>query len=213
MLWMAIAAAITVRTAREGLPFSLTWWSFTFPVGTVVTGTSGLAARTGLPLFHYAAAALYVFLLLAWGTVFIRTLRGTAHGRLLQPPLRPPSRVDRNACADQACGAKGNPGVDLTVPSRSTNSPSIPESASIQSSAPEPLANAAVARTSASVSDIAVIVTLARWSAARPVCGSTMWWPRSPAPEVAMPPVGQGRDRQDRRSAPRVGDADAPEIR
>ena len=37
--------AITVHTARtQGLPFSLTWWSFTFPVGTVVTGTSELSA-------------------------------------------------------------------------------------------------------------------------------------------------------------------------
>ena len=27
------------------LPFSLTWWSFTFPVGTVATGTIALAAR------------------------------------------------------------------------------------------------------------------------------------------------------------------------
>src|SRR6201999_3343843 len=38
MAWLAIAATITLRTMRRGgLPFSLTWWSFTFPVGTVVT--------------------------------------------------------------------------------------------------------------------------------------------------------------------------------
>ena len=34
MMWLALAAAITVRTARRGLPFALTWWSFTLPVGT-----------------------------------------------------------------------------------------------------------------------------------------------------------------------------------
>ena len=34
MMWLALAAAITVRTARRGLPFALTWWSFTFPAGT-----------------------------------------------------------------------------------------------------------------------------------------------------------------------------------
>ena len=39
-MWMALATALTLRTARQGLPFALTWWSFTFPVGTVVTGTS-----------------------------------------------------------------------------------------------------------------------------------------------------------------------------
>ena len=31
MMWLVLAAAITVRTARRGLPFALTWWSFTFP--------------------------------------------------------------------------------------------------------------------------------------------------------------------------------------
>lgn len=86
ILWLALAAAITVRTARQHLPFSLTWWSFTFPVGTMVTGTSGLAARTHLDLFAVAAVALYVLLLAAWGTVFTRTARGAAHGRLLLPP-------------------------------------------------------------------------------------------------------------------------------
>ena len=34
MMWLALAAAITVLTARRGLPFALTWWSFTLPVGT-----------------------------------------------------------------------------------------------------------------------------------------------------------------------------------
>ncbi|UWZ34186.1 hypothetical protein Drose_23405 [Dactylosporangium roseum] len=34
------------RTADGGLPFTLlAWWSFVFPVGTLVTGTTGLAAR------------------------------------------------------------------------------------------------------------------------------------------------------------------------
>ncbi len=89
MLWLTIAAAITVKTIREHLPFSLTWWSFTFPVGTVVTGTSGLAARTHLDVFGVAAVALYLFLLAAWATVFVRTAHGVHSGRLLLPPAKP----------------------------------------------------------------------------------------------------------------------------
>ncbi|MGA8211308.1 MAG: TDT family transporter, partial [Nocardioidaceae bacterium] len=80
MLWMSLATAVTVRTVRAGLPFSLTWWSFTFPVGTVVTGTSGLAADTGAHFLVVAAAALYVWLLVAWGTVAVRTARGVLSG-------------------------------------------------------------------------------------------------------------------------------------
>ncbi|MBA8792906.1 C4-dicarboxylate transporter/malic acid transport protein [Friedmanniella endophytica] len=84
LLWGALALAITIRTARQHLPFSLTWWSFTFPVGTVVTGTSGLAAATGLDLFTGAAVLFYLGLLTAWATVFVRTARGAWAGRLLK---------------------------------------------------------------------------------------------------------------------------------
>ncbi len=86
VLWLVIAIAITIRTARAHLPFSLTWWSFTFPVGTLVTGTSGLAARTHLDLLVVAAVALFLLLLAAWVTVFTRTARGALSGRLLLPP-------------------------------------------------------------------------------------------------------------------------------
>jgi C4-dicarboxylate transporter/malic acid transport protein len=89
MMWLTLASALTLRTARAedtGLPFSLTWWSFTFPVGTVVTGTSGLAAVTGLVFLQIAAGVLFVLLVLAWATVFVRTLHGVYAGRLLKAP-------------------------------------------------------------------------------------------------------------------------------
>ena len=82
-LWFTLAAAVTVRTARDGLPFSLTWWSFTFPVGTLVTGTSNLATRTGLDVVAWSAVGLYAFLLLAWVTVASRTAHGARTGSLL----------------------------------------------------------------------------------------------------------------------------------
>jgi C4-dicarboxylate transporter/malic acid transport protein len=80
MLWLTLAAAITLRTAREHLPFTLTWWSFTFPLGTVVTGTSELAANTGLDLFKYVAVLLYAGLVVAWAVTATNTAR-----MLLQP--------------------------------------------------------------------------------------------------------------------------------
>ncbi len=84
--WSAIAATLTVRTARRGLPFGLTWWSFTFPVGTVVTGTSGLAQLTGNDVLQSAAGLLFVLLLGAWAVVTVRTVRGVLSGRLLKRP-------------------------------------------------------------------------------------------------------------------------------
>ena len=46
--WTALAGLITIRTDREHVPFSLTRWSFTFPVGAPVNGVNGLAAHSGL---------------------------------------------------------------------------------------------------------------------------------------------------------------------
>jgi tellurite resistance protein TehA-like permease len=84
-LWAALAAALTVRAARQRLPFSLTWWSFTFPVGTCVTGTSALAAHTGAVSFRWAAVVLYLGLLAAWLVVSVCTARGAWRGALLRP--------------------------------------------------------------------------------------------------------------------------------
>ena len=85
-LWTGLAAALTVRAARQRLPFSLSWWSFTFPVGTCVTAASGLALHTGADAFRWAAVALYFSLLGAWAVVSLRTARGAWRGRLFLPP-------------------------------------------------------------------------------------------------------------------------------
>ncbi|MGW8430586.1 TDT family transporter [Curtobacterium citreum] len=87
LLWTVIALAITIRTAREHLPFSLTWWSFTFPVGTCVTGLNGLALHSGLTVVAVLAVVYYAGLVAAWIIVAVRTFHGSViRGTLLAPP-------------------------------------------------------------------------------------------------------------------------------
>ncbi|WP_099022265.1 TDT family transporter [Mycolicibacterium palauense] len=86
VLWIALATSLTVRTLHKGMPFALTWWSLTFPVGTFVTGTTQLAVHTGLPAFRVAAVVAYAGLLFTWLLVFVRTARGSLRGNLLNPP-------------------------------------------------------------------------------------------------------------------------------
>ncbi len=93
LLWMPIAAALTVRAHNRNMGFALTWWSFTFPVGTCVTGTSQLAKHTDLTLFRWFAVILYGGLLLAWVVVAVRTLRQSLQGNLLTPPAASPHAV------------------------------------------------------------------------------------------------------------------------
>ena len=101
VLWIALATSLTVRTLRRGMPFALTWWSLTFPVGTFVTGTAQLAAHTHLPAFKVAAAIAYAGLLLTWILVTVRTVRGSLRGNLLKlPPSTDPVKAHNQRCPD-----------------------------------------------------------------------------------------------------------------
>lgn len=86
LLWLALAGAMVVRARRRGMRFAMTWWAFTFPVGTCVTGAEGLGKHTGLAFYDWLALALYALLLTAWAVALTQTLRGLLNGRLLAAP-------------------------------------------------------------------------------------------------------------------------------
>ncbi|WP_406836549.1 TDT family transporter [Streptomyces sp. AHU1] len=86
LLWLALAVAMVVRARRQGMGFAMTWWAFTFPVGTCVTGAEGLARHTGLAAFEVLAVALYVLLVAAWSVAAVRTAHGLIGGKLLAAP-------------------------------------------------------------------------------------------------------------------------------
>ncbi|MGW5001766.1 TDT family transporter [Streptomyces hydrogenans] len=98
LLWLALAGAMVVRARRAGMGFAMTWWAFTFPVGTCVTGAEGLARHTGLEAFRWLAVALYVLLAAAWLVAGIHTLRGLVSGALLAGPA-PAAAVPASATA------------------------------------------------------------------------------------------------------------------
>ncbi|QES40603.1 C4-dicarboxylate ABC transporter [Streptomyces venezuelae] len=86
LMWLALAGAMVVRAGRRGMGFAMTWWAFTFPVGTCVTGAEGLGKHTGLAVFDWLATALFVFLVTAVAVALAHTLRGVLTGRLLAAP-------------------------------------------------------------------------------------------------------------------------------
>ncbi|MFF0448625.1 TDT family transporter [Streptomyces sp. NPDC004609] len=94
LLWLALAGALVVRAVRRGMPFSMTWWAFTFPVGTCVLGAASLADRTGLTALAWLAVLLYGLLVTAWAVVGFRTVRALLGGTLLAPPARVPAPVE-----------------------------------------------------------------------------------------------------------------------
>lgn len=105
-VWGVAALGITVRAARAGLPFALSWWAFTFPVGTVVTGASALAAHVAHPQLTAAATGLWLVLLTAWGVVAVGTVRGVATGALLRPPAASPPAAGPPAAGPAAASPR-----------------------------------------------------------------------------------------------------------
>ncbi|MFB7916894.1 TDT family transporter [Streptomyces sp. NPDC056061] len=89
LMWLALSVALVVRAVRNGMTFAMTWWGFTFPVGTCVTGAAGLARHTGLTAYTWLAVALYALLVTAWAVAGLRTARGLVSGVLLAAPQAP----------------------------------------------------------------------------------------------------------------------------
>ncbi|MGW0333720.1 TDT family transporter [Streptomyces sp. NPDC003011] len=104
LLWLGLATAHVVRARRHGMRFAMTWWAFTFPVGTCVTGAASLARHTGLLAYDWPAVGLYVVLVAAWGTAAVHTVRGLVSGELLAAP-RPAPAAPRPATVRTTSGA------------------------------------------------------------------------------------------------------------
>ncbi|MER5349169.1 TDT family transporter [Kitasatospora sp. NPDC002551] len=83
MLWLLLAVAANLRARRAGMGFAMTWWAFTFPVGTCVTGAAALARHTGFAGFTGLAAGLFVLLLAGWALAAGGTVTALVGGRLL----------------------------------------------------------------------------------------------------------------------------------
>ncbi|MGS0679628.1 TDT family transporter [Shewanella sp. 125m-7] len=84
--WSILASLLTLRALRRKMPFALTWWAFTFPVGTCVTGTTQLALHTGLPAFEWAAIILFTGLICAWIIAAMGTIKGFKGGHIMKNP-------------------------------------------------------------------------------------------------------------------------------
>ncbi len=84
--WLALAVLVTHRHAREGMPFNLGWWGFTFPLGVYALTTLRLGEALAAPFFTDLGAVLVMVLALLWTLVASRTLAGAYRGSLFVSP-------------------------------------------------------------------------------------------------------------------------------
>ncbi|MGW4908251.1 TDT family transporter [Streptomyces sp. NPDC004270] len=104
LLWLALAVAHVVRARRHGMRFAMTWWAFTFPVGTCVTGAAALGRHTGLAVYDWLAVGLYALLVAGWLAAAAGTVRGLVSGELLAGP-RPAAVAPRPVTGRTTSGA------------------------------------------------------------------------------------------------------------
>jgi C4-dicarboxylate transporter/malic acid transport protein len=84
--WLLMAAILTLTAARRGeLPFALSWWAFTFPLGAFVAASWRLGNQLALAPVTAVGAAALLLLAALWLVTFLRTVRGVASGALLRP--------------------------------------------------------------------------------------------------------------------------------
>jgi C4-dicarboxylate transporter/malic acid transport protein len=84
--WWGMAWFFTLRYLREGLPFNMGWWGFTFPLGVYTAATLVLAEQTSFPVLELFGALLVLQLAGFWCVVAVRTLHGMWHGYLFDAP-------------------------------------------------------------------------------------------------------------------------------
>lgn len=96
--WLALAVMVTLRYLREGLPFNIGWWGFTFPLGVYAVATLTLAKQTHVAAMADFGVVLVAMLAVLWVIVATRTSRGAWRGDLFVAPClmagRPPAESD-----------------------------------------------------------------------------------------------------------------------
>ncbi len=84
--WAALAALFTARYLRQGLPFNLGWWGYTFPIGVFAVATLKLSAILPIGAFAVTGEGLVAVLAMVWLLVAARTLGGAWRGELFNSP-------------------------------------------------------------------------------------------------------------------------------
>lgn len=84
--WLVMASLLTLSARAAGqLPFALSWWGFTFPIGAFVAESLRLSKVLGWSSTFAIGVVAWLLLCLFWLVTLFRTARGVASGAIFQP--------------------------------------------------------------------------------------------------------------------------------
>jgi len=86
-LWaFALTIAVTIKYLRGGgIPFTLSWWAFIFPLGAYTLASYAVFGLLQLPVVFWYAALLLIILVSLWLATAVRSLIALFGGGLLVP--------------------------------------------------------------------------------------------------------------------------------
>lgn len=106
-LWaIGVALSISWRYLKNGgIPFTLSWWAFIFPLSAYTMASLKLANYFSSTLIRWYTVLLTILLAVLWTVTFVRTLGGVFTGKLFQPqphPQQPPQAQSQSGSASRA---------------------------------------------------------------------------------------------------------------
>lgn len=84
--WLVMASLLTLSARADGqLPFALSWWGFTFPVGAFVAESLRLTQLLAWQSTLAIGVGAWLLLCFFWAITLLRTARGVISGAVFQP--------------------------------------------------------------------------------------------------------------------------------
>jgi tellurite resistance protein TehA-like permease len=84
--WFVMACIVILHYLRHlDLPYSLTWWAFTFPTGALCLASAVAWKVTQFSTIFYFFNLVAIFLLIVWVVVFFRTAKEVSSGKIFLP--------------------------------------------------------------------------------------------------------------------------------
>lgn len=84
--WFAIAVLTTLKHAATDLPFNLSWWGLTFPLGVFTLAVLNLGHQLHVSFIVNTGLAFAAILMMLWVMVMAKTLKGMYQGHLFFSP-------------------------------------------------------------------------------------------------------------------------------
>jgi C4-dicarboxylate transporter/malic acid transport protein len=85
--WVLMSLLITLHyLTKLKLPYAMSWWAFTFPLGAYVAASHVISKSLNLPLIDYIGFGLFWLLVFFWTITLARTVVGVGQGTLFRSP-------------------------------------------------------------------------------------------------------------------------------